>query len=66
MKRREFIAGTAALLVPPRHLHAQTKPRRIGFLGVWADEPVIRPAILALTHMWNGPGCKIFLRLNEG
>jgi hypothetical protein len=27
---------------------------------------VIRPAILALTHMWNGPGCKIFLWLNKG
>lgn len=43
MKRREFIAGTAALLVPPRHLNAQTKPRRIGFLGVWADEPARDP-----------------------
>lgn len=34
MNRREFIAVTAALLVSPRHSWAQTKPRRIGFLGV--------------------------------
>ena len=27
---------------------------------------VFRRAILALTHMWNGPGCKIFLWLNKG
>jgi putative ABC transport system substrate-binding protein len=39
MKRREFIAATAALLVLPRRSWAQGKPRRIGFLGVWADEP---------------------------
>jgi putative ABC transport system substrate-binding protein len=39
MKRREFIAGAAALLVSPRRSWAQGKPRRIGFLGVWADEP---------------------------
>jgi putative ABC transport system substrate-binding protein len=39
MKRREFIAGAAALLVSPRGSWAQGKPRRIGFLGVWADEP---------------------------
>ncbi|MCP3403607.1 ABC transporter substrate binding protein [Bradyrhizobium sp. CCGB20] len=39
MKRREFLAGTAALLVQPRHLHAQGKPRRMSFLGIWADDP---------------------------
>jgi putative tryptophan/tyrosine transport system substrate-binding protein len=33
MKRREFIAATAALLVSPRHVQAQGKPRRIGYLG---------------------------------
>ena len=43
MKRREFIAAaTAALLVPPRS-EAQGTPRRIGFLGVWADEPARDP-----------------------
>ena len=40
MKRREFIAATAALFVSPRSLRAQGTPRRIGFLGAWADEPV--------------------------
>jgi putative ABC transport system substrate-binding protein len=44
MKRREFIAGTAALLVLPRSLRAQGTPRRIGFLGAWADEPARDPA----------------------
>jgi putative ABC transport system substrate-binding protein len=33
MKRREFIAGTAALLVSPRRLRAQGTRRRIGYLG---------------------------------
>ncbi len=33
MKRREFIAGTAALLVSPRRLWAQGTPRRVGVLG---------------------------------
>jgi putative tryptophan/tyrosine transport system substrate-binding protein len=43
MKRREFIAGTAALLVSPRRSWAQGMPRRIGFLGAWADEPARDP-----------------------
>jgi putative ABC transport system substrate-binding protein len=34
MKRREFIAGPAALLVLPRYWRAQGKPRRLGFLAV--------------------------------
>jgi putative tryptophan/tyrosine transport system substrate-binding protein len=34
MKRREFIAATAALLVSPRALRAQGTPRRIGCFGV--------------------------------
>ena len=34
MKRREFIAVTAALLVSPQRSWAQGKPRRVGFLGV--------------------------------
>jgi putative ABC transport system substrate-binding protein len=32
MRRREFIAATAALLVSPPRLRAQGPPRRIGFL----------------------------------
>jgi putative tryptophan/tyrosine transport system substrate-binding protein len=43
MKRREFIAATAALLVAPRRALAQATPHRIGFLGVWADEPARDP-----------------------
>jgi putative tryptophan/tyrosine transport system substrate-binding protein len=34
MKRREFIAGTAALLVSPSYSRAQGKRRRLGFLAV--------------------------------
>jgi putative ABC transport system substrate-binding protein len=33
MNRREFIAGTAALLVSPPRLWAQGTPRRVGFLA---------------------------------
>jgi len=40
MKRREFIAGTAALLVSPRRSWAQATPRRIGFLGPLIGQPV--------------------------
>ena len=32
MKRREFIAGTAALLASPRRSWAQGPPRRVGYL----------------------------------
>jgi putative ABC transport system substrate-binding protein len=44
MKRREFIAATAALLVSPRRSRAQGTRRRLGFLaigeaGPWAGEP---------------------------
>jgi putative ABC transport system substrate-binding protein len=38
MKRREFITATAALLISPRRSWAQGIPRRIGFLGFWADD----------------------------
>ena len=43
MKRREFIAATAALLVSPRRSRAQATPRRIGFIIAWADEPARDP-----------------------
>jgi putative tryptophan/tyrosine transport system substrate-binding protein len=43
MKRREFIAGTAVLLVSPRRSWAQGRPRRIGFLVAWVDEPARDP-----------------------
>lgn len=34
MKRREFIAGTAALLISPRPSQGQGKRRRLGFLAI--------------------------------
>ena len=34
MKRREFIASAAALLVSPRRLQAQGTRRRVGFLAI--------------------------------
>jgi ABC-type uncharacterized transport system substrate-binding protein len=40
MKRREFIAATAALLVSPRRLRAQGMPRRVGFLGGVESPPI--------------------------
>jgi putative ABC transport system substrate-binding protein len=43
MKRRKFIAATAALLASPRRSLAQATPRRIGFLIAWADEPARDP-----------------------
>jgi putative ABC transport system substrate-binding protein len=39
MKRREFIAGTAALLASPRRSWAQRTPRRVGFLSAFLDSP---------------------------
>jgi putative ABC transport system substrate-binding protein len=45
MKRREFIAATAALLVSPRHVQAQGKPRRIGYLGGFEYPAAIRRGI---------------------
>jgi putative tryptophan/tyrosine transport system substrate-binding protein len=41
MKRREFIAATAALLVSPRVLRAQGTPRRIGCFGILEGAPII-------------------------
>jgi putative tryptophan/tyrosine transport system substrate-binding protein len=39
MKRREFIAAAAVLLVSPRRLWAQGAPRRIGYLSGFLDSP---------------------------
>jgi putative tryptophan/tyrosine transport system substrate-binding protein len=39
MRRREFIAATAALLASPSHSRAQGKPRRIGYLGNFECRP---------------------------
>jgi putative tryptophan/tyrosine transport system substrate-binding protein len=45
MKRREFIAATAALLVSPRHVQAQGRHRRIGFLGGFEYPATLRSGI---------------------
>jgi putative tryptophan/tyrosine transport system substrate-binding protein len=42
MKRREFIAATGALLVSPRRLRAQGKPRRVGLLGGFENLQIIK------------------------
>ena len=45
MKRRDFIAATAALLVSPRVLRAQGTPRRIGCFGIFLENaPIILDA----------------------
>jgi putative ABC transport system substrate-binding protein len=44
MKRREFIAATAALLVSTRALRAQGTPRRIGCFGILDNAPIILDA----------------------
>ena len=55
MNRRDFVAGTAALLVSPRRSWAQGKPRRVGFLGLgnWG-EPTLQKAWLEglRNHGW--------------
>ena len=50
MKRRDFIAGTAALLVSPRHSWAQGTPRRIGALNQGA---INSPSSLPLRKVWR-------------
>ena len=50
MKRRDFIAGTAALLVSPRHSWAQGTPRRIGNL---VQTPTNLPSSLQLLKVWQ-------------
>src|SRR5882757_521616 len=43
MKRRDFIAATAALLVWPRPLRAEGPPRRVGYLdGAFKNLPVFK------------------------
>jgi putative tryptophan/tyrosine transport system substrate-binding protein len=50
MKRPHFIAGTAALLVSPRHAQAQGTPRRIGVLN---PAPNNLPSSLTLRKVWR-------------
>jgi putative tryptophan/tyrosine transport system substrate-binding protein len=46
MRRREFIAATAALLVSPRRSPAQGTRRRVGFLAMDVVEPTVQKAWL--------------------
>src|SRR5262245_34608773 len=41
MRRRGFIAATAALLASPRRLRAQGAPRRIGYLAGFEYQPIL-------------------------
>ena len=54
MKRREFIAATAALLVSPRRSWAQGTRRRLGFLAINELVPAIQKAWLdgLRNHGW--------------
>ena len=54
MKRREFIAATAALFVSPRRSWAQGKRRRLGFLALNESVPAIQKAWLdgLRNHGW--------------
>src|SRR5258706_3183680 len=54
MKRREFIAASAALLVSPRRSLAQGTRRRVGFLGMDVGGPTVQKAWLdgLRNHGW--------------
>jgi putative tryptophan/tyrosine transport system substrate-binding protein len=54
MKRREFIAASAALLVSPRRSLAQGTRRRVGFLAMDVVEPTVHKAWLEglRNHGW--------------
>jgi putative tryptophan/tyrosine transport system substrate-binding protein len=54
MKRREFIAATAALLVSPRRSRAQGTRRRVGYLAMDVVEPTVHKAWLdgLRNHGW--------------
>ena len=54
MKRREFTAATAALLVSPRRSRAQGTRRRLGVLAIGEPAPTIQKALLdgLRNHGW--------------
>jgi putative ABC transport system substrate-binding protein len=68
MKRREFIAATAALLVWPRRSRAQGTPRRIGSLGGFQNLPLLKVFQEGLRyHGWiEGKNLIIDYRYFEG
>jgi putative tryptophan/tyrosine transport system substrate-binding protein len=68
MKRREFIAGTAVLLVSPRRSRAQATPRRIGLLSGFQILPILKVLHEGLRdHGWiEGKNLIIDYRYFEG
>ena len=68
MKRREFIAGSAALLVSPRRSRAQGAPRRVGTLGDFTYLPIQKVCDANLRdHGWiEGKNLIIDYRYFEG
>ena len=68
MKRREFIAGTAALLVSPRRSWAQETPRRIGYIGTRFNAPLWQSFLDGLRkHGWEeGRNIMVVGRWAEG
>jgi putative ABC transport system substrate-binding protein len=68
MKRREFIAATAALLVSPRRSWAQETPRRVGTLGNVQNLPIQKVFDESLRgHGWiEGKNLIIHSRYFEG
>ena len=68
MKRREFIAATAALLVSPRRSWAQGTPRRVGTLGNVQNLPIKKVFDESLRgHGWiEGKNLIIDYRYFEG
>ena len=66
MKRREFIASAAALLVSPRRSLAQGTRRRVGFLAMDVVEPTIQKTWLEglRNHGWiDGKNLSIEYRI---
>jgi ABC-type uncharacterized transport system substrate-binding protein len=68
VKRREFIAGTAVLLVSPRRSRAQATPRRIGLLSGFQNLPILKVLHEGLRdHGWiEGKNLIIDYRYYEG
>lgn len=68
MRRREFMAGTAALLVAPGRSRAQGTPRRIGSLGGFQNLPIKKVFDESLrNHGWiEGKNLIVDFRYFEG
>ena len=68
MKRREFIAATAALLISPQRLRAQGTFRRIGYLGGTQNWAIVEAWRARLRdHGWiEGKNLIVDYRFHEG